>query len=244
VAVRGSRAAAAEEVAVVIRSAIAAHLEGVEVMMPEVAMPEPPPVPAPAPAPAPKPPSAEPDEAEVRPSRDTLRLDIAYRGTLYGSGTPWQSGVALSLEVKPIDHWSFGLGIAILTPLRVERMGVTTEVRRHPVEGSVGFELDGTAVVGSAEARLGVDFIERRTTGTSAGLDAAPMERRTIVSTALGLAGALRLSGGVRLQVGIFAEILLNRYDHVIRGPSGESTTIKQLPARPRVEAGLSFPLL
>jgi hypothetical protein len=241
VLVSGTRAAAAEEVAVVIRSAVSALLDGVEVMMPEVALPDG--APKARPAETPKVPA---QDAELPPEPgDPPRLALGYRGTLYSPDAPFQSGVALSVEAKPSGrHVLVGAGYAFFPPLRVTAAGVSTEIRRRPIELSGGYEIGVGSVAVTSEVRFGPDWVERRTTATDETRRAAPRDRRLQWVLGLGLRAGLIVSAGIRVQAGLTAEFLLNRFDHVVSGSETSEPVIRQLAARPRVDAGLNFPLL
>jgi hypothetical protein len=241
VLVSGTKAAAAEEVAVVIRSAVAALLEGVEVMMPEVALPD-----TPAP-PAPEPQEQRTEARKVQSpvlAHDPPRLAIGYRGALYSPDAPFQSGVALGVEAKPFDlPLLLGVGYAFFPPLRARVSGVSTEIRRHPVEVIAGYELSLHTFALAGVIGLGPDWLERRTTATDPALRAEGRDRRLQWTLGLGLRGGLEVPAKIRLQAGVAAEILLNRYDHVVAGSATGDPVIRQRLARPRVDAGLSFPL-
>jgi hypothetical protein len=241
VLVSGTRAAAAEEVAVVIRSAVAALLVGVDVMMPEVALPK-----------APEPPKPEPQDIRPEPDdvnrpaepHDPPRLAIGYRGALYSPEAPFQSGVAVTVEAKLFDFPLLaGVGYAFFPPLRARVAGLTTEIRRHPLDVIAGYELDLRSLSLAGMMSFGPDWLERRTTATDATLRAESRDRRLQWTLGLGLRGGLEIPAKIRVQAGAAAEFLLNRYDHVVAGTGTREPVIRQRVARPRVDAGLSFPL-
>jgi hypothetical protein len=234
VLVSGTAEAAAEEVGVVIRSAISALLEGIEVSMPEIAVPHEPTPPAPEqPAPPPAPPASRPEH---------LRLLAGYLGTLYSLDAAWQNGVAASAALRLFDSpWFFELGYAFLPPLELSAPGVKSSLRRHPVEAGVGLELGIGRFRVATEALFIADFVSRRTTRADEPLARAPSESRTLFAGSLRLRGALPLGSGFAFYAAFGAEFLLNRFDHVVRGSESPEPSITQLAARPRVDAGLSY---
>lgn len=236
VLVSGSAEAAAEEVGVVIRSAVSALLEGAEVSMPEIPVPvaaEVKPVSPPAPAPAPAPASQE----EAR-----LRLSAGYLGTLYSLDAAWQHGVAASVTLRPFEiPWFIELGYGFLPPLELSAAGVRSELERHPCELGVGLELGLGRFRIATEALFIVDFTTRRTTRADEPLARAPSESRTLYAGSLRLRGALPLAGGLAAYAAFGAEFLLNRFDHVVRSADSPEPSITQLAARPRADIGLSY---
>jgi hypothetical protein len=235
VLVSGTAEAAAEEVGVVVRSAISALLEGAEVSMPEIPVPS---------APAPPPPAPRAPPALPAPAREHLRLSAGYLGTLYSLDAAWQNGAAASLSLHPGDSpWFLELGYGFLPPLELSAPGVRSELRRHPSEIGLGLELGIGRFRVATEALFIVDFISRRTTRADEPLARAPTETRTLYAGSLRLRGALPLGAGFAVYAAFGAEFLLNRFDHVVRGSDSPEPSITQLAARPRVDAGLSYAL-
>lgn len=234
VLVSGTAEAAAEEVGVVIRSAVSALVEGAEVSMPEIPVP----VEA-APKLAPPPPASPP---EPTPEEPRWRLAAGYVGTLYSLDAAWQHGLAASLSVRPFDSpWFVELGYAFLPPLELSAPGVRSELERHPCELGVGIELGVGRFRVATEALFIVDFTSRRTTRADEPLARAPSESRPLYAGSLRLRGALPLAGRAALYAAFGAEFLLNRFDHVVRGADSPEPSITQLAARPRTDVGLSY---
>jgi hypothetical protein len=232
VLVSGTAEAAAEEVGVVVRSAISALLEGAEVSMPEIPVPS-------APAPPPPEPRAPPP-----PAREHLRLSVGYLGTLYSLGAAWQNGAAASISLHPGESpWFVELGYAFLPPLELSAPGVKSELLRHPSEIGLGLELGIGRFRVATEALFIVDFVSRRTTRADEPLARAPSETRTLYAGSLRLRGSLPLGEGFALYAAFGAEFLLNRFDHVVLGSDSPEPSITQLAARPRGDAGLSYAL-
>ena len=237
VLVSGTAEAAAEEVGVVIRSAVSALLEGAEVSMPEI------PVPAEA-EPPPQLPAAPPQGGidYAGSGEERLRVAAGYLGTLYSLDAAWQHGVAASATLRPFDGpWFIELGYGFLPVLELSAPGVRSELRRHPCEVGAGLELGIGRFRAATEALFIVDFTSRRTTRADEPLARAPSQARTLYAGSLRLRGALPLSGGVALYAAFGAEFLLNRFDHVVRDADSTEPSITQLAARPRADAGLSY---
>jgi hypothetical protein len=237
VLVSGTAAAAAEEVGVVVRSAISALLEGTEVFMPEI------PVPAPPRAVAPPPRAEPPSAANERVSGDDrLRLSAGYVGTLYSLEAAWQSGVATALALKPsTSPWFVEVGYAIFPPLTLETEGVRSELRRHPIELGFGLDLAVGRFRAATEALFIVDFVSRRTTQAEAPLSRSAADVRTLYAASVRLRGALPLGAGFQLYAAFGAEFLLNRFDHVVEIGNSPEPSITQLAARPRGDGGVSY---
>ena len=235
VLVSGTAEAAAEEVGVVIRSAVSALLEGAEVSMQEIDVAvESPPPPRERPAEAPPPaPAAGPER---------LRVLVGYLGTLYSLDAAWQNGLAASASLRLFDSpWFVELGYGFLPPLSLSAPGVKSELERHPVELGLGLELGIGRLRVATEALLLVDFVSRRTTRAEEPLARAPSESRILYAGSLRLRGGLPLGAGFGIYTAFGAEFLMNRFDHVVRSSDSEEPSITQLAARPRVDAGLSY---
>jgi hypothetical protein len=235
VLVSGTAAAAAEEVGVVVRSAISALLEGTEVFMPEI------PVPEPARA---APPREEPPPAPVERAAgdDRLRLSVGYVGTLYSLDAAWQNGVATGLALKPsASPWFVEVGYGFFPPLTLSTESVTSELRRHPIELGFGLDLAVGRFRAATEAIFIVDLVSRRTTRADAPLSRSPADVRTLYAASVRLRGALPLGVGFQLYLAFGAEFLLNRFDHVVEGGNSPEPSITQLAARPRADTGVSY---
>ena len=116
-------AAAAEELAVVVRAAIDSLLAGEDVAMDVVPMPAPAPIEEPPPAAA----------AGARPSPLHVRFGVAYAGTSFASGT-WQNGGAFFLLVRPLKALYVGAAYTLFPTLTLEAFGAEARIARHPVE--------------------------------------------------------------------------------------------------------------
>jgi hypothetical protein len=229
----GSEASVAEEVAIVLRSAIGALLEGNMTGMTEVQLP-----PTPR-AITQSPPSELPQPAT--PEMPSLRLGAAYVGTLFFRNAAFQHGVAGAIAVGfPQTPFFAGLGYTYFPALTVSNGGTASQVRRHPIDGFAGAELRFNPLYVTAEAAFIGDAVVRTTEITAPGLTATPPTTRWIWALSTRLSCAFPLRSRLRLKLGVGAEFLLNRYDQVIDGPSVHpDVAASPLLARPRVEAGL-----
>lgn len=233
----GSAASQSEAIAIILRSAIAAMLEGERVTMAEVRMPPPDSGAAvpPAPPPAPRSPARVPSG-----DRAYLHLGLSYVGTLFARRTPWQNGAALALTAAgPDSPLFFGVDYTQFAAVELESNGVGTRVQRHPIEAFGGLRLRVGAVFFNVQGALSADYLVRTTQHVGDGLLAAPTSKRWLwaMSTRLGVTVPVwhRLSGV--LNVG--ADFVLNPFHQVVqRKSAGDEVLGSPLLARPRVELG------
>jgi hypothetical protein len=229
----GSLASQSEAIAIVLRSAIAALLDGSLVSMTEVQLP------LPVASPGAEVPGAPLTQAAAG-ERANLRVGLSYVGTLLSRRTPWQHGAALMLIANAADSpWFFGLDYTQFTPLDLESNGVRMRLQRHPFEAFGGLQLRVAAVWFNVQAALSADYVARTTEQVSEGLLPMPDSGRWLwaISSRLGvtLPVSRRLSGV--LNVG--ADFLLNPFHQVIaQTNSGNRVVASPLLARPRLELG------
>ena len=233
-AASGAPAAAEEEIAIVLRSAVSAVLEGGDVDMAEVALPEPAPSPKAAAPPRPAP------VVETRRETGLLRVGLGYVGTLYALDTDWQNGATLSLSIQPRGvRWFAGAAYTYFPPLTVAELGTETEIRRHPGELFGGFELELEPLWFIAEGAFIGDSVERSTPNVSDMLLANPDSQRWLWAVSTRLGCAVPVGARARLFFTVGAEFLLNRFDHVVSsGAAGSEPVVSPMLARPRVELG------
>jgi hypothetical protein len=236
----GSASAASEEIAIVIRSAVSAVQEGSAVGMSEVRLPEP--LSAPV-----KVAPARHAEAEKRPAtavQGLVRLGASYVGTLYSTDAAWQHGAALSVSLRPANsRWFAGAAYTYFGALTITERGVHTQVRRHPGEVFVGWELRLAPFSFVAEGALVADRLERSTEQVPEGLSAAPVSRRWLWAISTRLGGVLPLNDSVRCFFNVGAEFLLNRFDYDVESASAREIVGSPMVARPRLELGVSVAL-
>jgi hypothetical protein len=237
--VSGVQAAAAEEIAVVIRSAASALLEGSEVAMTEVQLPPPSPPRAmaqPKAMPRPPPPTARTPLASKKPS---LRLALAYLGTMYAAKTPWQSGAGLSVSLRPAGSpWFLGAGYGYFPPFDTGDTSASVRISRHPAELFAGLEFQHRDFTLATEAGVVSDYVERRTERTEGSLDSTPAKARWLWAASTRLRAGWMPSSRWCMFGSVGADFMLNRFDYVVRTPASEAV-LSPLPARPRLEAGL-----
>jgi hypothetical protein len=240
-AASGAPAAASEEIAIVLRSAVNAVIEGGAVGMAEVRLPEPQ-------AEQPKPlrekkPKAKPlaDEPGTDSRADAmLRIGASYVGALYAVGSAWQSGGALSLSLKPPEGlWFVGLAYTYFPALTIDELGTQSEIRRHPGELFAGVEIRLVPIWFVAEGALIADLMERSTERVRAGLTPTADSQRWLWAFSTRIGGAVPLADRARCFFTVGAEFLLNRFDHVVETEGSATTVASPMRARPRIELGL-----
>jgi len=232
----GSFMAVSEEVAIVVRSAVGAVLEGGSVSMAELSLPTAAVAAPPAPPP-PAPKSAEPER------RGGLWLGASYVGTLYALEAPWQHGVAISAAFAAAKSpWFAGVSYTYFPPLALESARISTQLQRHPGEAFVGAQLRLASLLFVVEGAVVGDRVDRATLQVPEGLTAAADGHRWQWALSSRLGCTISLTPRVRGMLNLGAEFLLSRFDHVVEiGPTTQETLAAPMPARPRVELGLEF---
>lgn len=239
VEVSASEPAAAEEVAVVLRSAVGALLEGEEVAMTEVAVPEvkrqpvapPPPVAKAALVPAPQQPNS-------------FGVGLGYVGSVFSEHGNWQSGARLALAFRPLSsRWWLGAAYEFLVPLDLEGAGAATRVVRHPGELSVARELLRGRVRLAPELALIGDAVHRETKLVEAPLEATEPSTRWLWAVSMRLRGRCLLGTRLSLWGSLGADFVLNPFEQVAAQPSTELEVASLLRVRPRLEAGFLLDL-
>lgn len=228
----GSVVSQSEAIAIILRSAIAALLEGHEVGMTEVELPAPARPVAPPPRPA-----ARPAEREAR----YLNAGIGYVGTLFARGGAWQNGAALSLTGAPFSSPLFvGVDYSFFPALTFESNGVETRLARHPLEGLLGLRLRIGRAFFNVQAALSADYLVRTTLAASEGLVPTPATGRWLwaISSRLGI--AVPVSARISGVLNVGADFLLNPFNQVV-GAASEGDTLVGSPllARPRIDLGV-----
>ncbi|MGC4086529.1 MAG: hypothetical protein QM756_01270 [Polyangiaceae bacterium] len=237
VEVSESEAAAAEEVAVVLRSAVAAALEGAEVMMTEVAVPEPPKPPAPPPLlPPPAPPPARP--------QSRAELSAGYLGGAIASQAPWQSGAHLGFGVAPASSpLRAGLGCSLFQALTVDGTTASADLSRAGADAWFGAALGDELLELRPELGVLVEWVRRSTSRTAPTVAAEPASTRWLWGLSARLRGQLRLSSALRLYAAAGAQWLPVPFEERALGPTETETLLAFAPLRPVAEAGLSLRL-
>jgi hypothetical protein len=230
----GSTVSQSEAIAIILRSAIAAMLEGDAVSMTEVQLPPRSPGPAVAPAAPVGPPTAPTID------RAYLHAGVSYVGSLFARRTAWQHGAALVLRAAPTDSpWFFGLDYAYFPPVELEAGGVRTRVQRHPLEVLGGLRLRVAALYFNVEGALSADYTVRTTEQVSAGLVPAEARGRWLWAASSRLGVTVPISRRVYGVLNVGAEFLLNPFHQVV----AETKIVNEVVAspllvRPRLELG------
>jgi hypothetical protein len=235
IVVSGAESAAAEEVAVIVRSASSALIDGTEVSMPEVALPR-----------RPRALDDRPRARAPKPTRATgssLRVALAYVGTLYAAKEPWQSGAGAMLSLRPgSGPWLVEAGYAYFPGLVVDRAGVRTSLYRHPIELGIGLEhVAGQAVLATEIGGL-AEWAWRTTDRAEPPLRPLPAEGRWLWGVRTRVRGGWALGRHWQLFAAIGADFVLYRFDYVAQDP-GQHDVLSPLSARPRIETGVTASL-
>ncbi len=234
----GSALSQSEAIAIVLRSAIAAMLEGELVTMTEVQLPatgseaKPPPAVPPAPRAMPR---------SVASHRGPyLRAGLSYVGTVFARRTPWQHGAAVVLTAAAADSpLFFGLGYTRFASVELESNTVQTRVQRHPFEALGGLQLRIANVFFMVQGGLAADYLVRTTEEVSGGLLPAPVSRRWSWAMATRLGVTVPVAGRLYGVLNIGADFVLNPFHQVVPQADASSAVVgSPLSARPRLELG------
>lgn len=233
VAADGSPVSQSEAIAIILRSAVAALLEGDAVSMTEVRLPRPSPSPAVTPAAAIATPSARRD-------RPYLRVGLSYVGSLFAKHTSWQHGAAAVVRAGPTaSPWYFGLDYTQFSAVQLEAGGVKTRVQRHPIEVLGGLQLRVAALYFNVEGALSADYTVRTTEQVSAGLVPAEARGRWLWAASTRLGATIPVSGRVYGVLNVGAEFLLNPFHQVVAETKAVNDVVASpLLVRPRLEVG------
>ncbi|MFZ5895372.1 MAG: hypothetical protein ACOY0T_30230 [Myxococcota bacterium] len=234
VEVSESEAAAAEEVAVVLRSAVGAALEGADLMMTEIAVPQ---------VSKPELPSAPPPPPPPMRARTGSQgeLSFGYAGETVSGDANWQSGARLALVFAPAESVArIGLSVALWQTLEVETEAASLRVRRYPVSISAGIGWANQRFELRPELAAGAEYVRRSTERTASTLSAEPPSGRWLWSVSGRVRGQYALAPRVRVYASGGLQWLLNPHDEVVLGPVKSETLLAWAPLRPLAEAGLS----
>jgi len=232
----GSPASQSEAIAIVLRSAVAAMLEGDEVGMTEVQLP------APSAINVAAPPSSPPPRRTIPVDQRYLRVGVSYVGTLFARRTPWQHGVELALSGSPTESpWFFGLGYTYFSAVDFESMGVKTRVERHPVEAFGGLDMSLGAVSVNVQGAVSADYIVRKTPQVGEGFLAAPTSGRWLCAVSTRLGATVAVTRHIYGVMSIGADFVLNPYHQVVQQSSADEVIGSPLLARPRLELGVAL---
>lgn len=229
----GSAVSQSEAIAIILRSAIAALLEGHAVGMTEVPLPSPAIPPAAAEV-VPTPPPAPKEDPRY------LHAGLSYVGSLFARSTSWQHGTALALTGAPLrSPLFFGVDYTFFTPVEFEASGVRTRLQRHPVEALLGLRLRLGSAFFNVQGAVSADYLARTTMAASAGLVPTPATGRWLwgLSSRLGL--AVPFSPWISGVFNVGADFLLNPFDQVAQTTTdGDKLVGSPLRVRPRIELG------
>ena len=235
VAVSESPAAASEELALILRSAIQARLDGGDVAMAEIALPKP--VVA---APLPRPPVSPFPEKQVVTCAREPKGAIALSGILTHpvSEANWQGGLSLRLwaRVRPVR---FGLGYSVFPGLAVSSNQAGILVQRHPMEAFVGYRLGSGDLNVIVESAFSADPIRRETTFSREPLSGQQPNWRWLWAVSGRVRFETYLVSSLWLTTAGGAEFPLNPYSFEFAMAGQTQALAKILPVRPTFELGL-----
>ena len=235
VAVSESPAAASEELALILRSAIQARLDGGDLAMAEIALPKPVVL---APPPAPK--VSPLPTSDVQPIFRELKWAVELSGIFAHplSVANWQGGLGLRMwaRVRPVR---FGLGYTVFPGLRVSSEQSEFSVQRHPAEAFVGYRLWLGDLNVIAESAFIADLIRRETTLSRVPLSGQQPNWRWLWAVSGRLRFETHLLSSLWFTTAAGAEFPLNPYsfEFVVAGQNQAIARI--LPVRPTLELGL-----
>ena len=202
---------AAEELAIITRSAIVARLEGDSEAMAEIPLPTNDSPRATSPAPTSRPTAPPP-----RPPPTHTKLAFGLRASVL-SGFPVENrglwpGAGLSAWLW-VERFRVGLGYGFYpeTTLRTDQTVIA--LRRHPLEINIGYELYRGKVLALAEAFTTFDRLHRTTLDAPEPLEVTTQSRRWLTSLGLRGRGELPLGGPIALSFALGAEWVTNAYD-------------------------------
>jgi hypothetical protein len=244
-AINESETAAAEEVAVVLRSAVGALLAGADVAMTEVKVPEPAKVPPPAPTSVPARDTARAERTQCGHSECAhFDLGLGYVGTIVAKDSSWQSGARLSIDFRPArSRWLFGAAYQFLPPVRAESSQVTTRLFRHPAEVALGMSVFGDTFRLEPELAVVADPILRETERADSPLVATPPSTRWLWAVSARLRFRWALTARLSAVAALGADFVLNPFKQVAAEAVPRAPVYSLLAVRPLVDAGLAIDL-
>ncbi len=237
VAVSESPAAASEELALILRSAIQARLDGGDVAMAEIALPKPVVVPPAPPAPVTPLPQRQ-VVTFVREPQWAAALSAVLTHPM--SEASWQGGLLLRLwaRVKPVR---FGLSYSVFPDLVVSTEQSKFSVQRHPAEAFVGYRLSSGELNIIVESAFSADPIRRETTFSQVPLSGQEPRWRWLWAVSGRLRFETHLGSSLWFTTAAGAEFPLNPYSFELSVADQQQRIAKILPVRPIVEVGLAM---
>jgi hypothetical protein len=244
-AINESETAAAEEVAVVLRSAVGALLAGADVAMTEVKVSEPAKVPTLASKPEAARDTAQAEGSQCQPLECAhLGVGLGYVGTIVATDSSWQSGARLSLDFRPArSRWVLGAAYQVLPPLRAESSQVTTRLYRHPAELALGVRLLGESFRLEPELAFVADPVLRETERADSPLVATPPTTRWLWALSARIRASWSLTTRLSAVAGLGADLVLNPFKQVTEEVVPQAQVYSLIAIRPLAEAGLAFDL-
>jgi hypothetical protein len=217
-------AAAGEEVAVVLRSAISALIAGEATELEPVRLPPP----------KPAPPPALPSEPAAR-----LLVGGGYAATTYTSGS-FQNGVQLLLAGRPSSHTLVGLDATWFQEAKLSGAGADALLARYPLEVFGGYAFaTSPRFFAYVETALQLELVRRTTHISDPRLQASPSQDRLRFAVVPRLRTVFEPLKGLLGFAAFGADITTDRYDYVVQSASGP-VRFAARTVRPRLEAGVA----
>ncbi len=227
-----------EQLAVVLRAAIPAVLEGGESLgEPLLVVPPEPAVEQSLPVPAPSPVAARADDEPLR-----LRAAIGYAGWAIAPDASWQSGVSGELLLDRGGWLRGSLGAGYAAPATIEGDGADAVVTRIPIAARLGVAHEMGHMTIGLEAGPLLEWWYRRTIVRTDALE--PTGSTTRWRLGAGLLGRFELSVAGRLGLYVLAggDWLAGPHEFTIQNEQSEQT-LRTYDIRPHVGFGATFDL-
>lgn len=244
VAVSDSPAAASEELALIVRSALQARLDGGSLALPEIALP----------AETPKttnqasaahsravlPTATSREDQQLAPTIPSWGVDLAGVVTHPFSHGDWQLGVAIRTWLE-WQRVRLGVGYTTLSSLEVANERAAIAVYRRPFELFAAIVWSARGFRFLATSMLGLDALQRDTTRVAPALSPRGSNERCLVTVGERLRAEVSLLEPVWLSLAGGVEVPLNPYVFEVASDHQRVTIAETLPIRPSFELGVVF---
>lgn len=228
-----------EALAVIVRFAVRAHLQGekVGVRLPP-ALPRRP-IARPAPRKSPAHPRKPPPKRQAR-----VGLEAAYEADIYNGDPQLAHGLHVALLVHPQRRWTVYLAFRMEAPLDTENEHAGISLRRYPIELGARFEWRWSKLLLGAQLGLSVTPFQVKTWVKNGEHTADSVPVAAVVSVAPSLVLAYRIIKRLTVRLTIGARIQLNPYRQVVdtEDPQGR-LVLEPWRVQPTLSLGLSTPL-
>lgn len=233
-----------EQLAIILRAAIQAVLEGGDDLGKPLLVVPPVPIARQTPPSRPSPPSPPVPEAAATGGNDELRLRVAlgYAGWAIAPDAAWQSGISGELMLADVGWLRAGLGAGYAAPTAIEGNGADAILTRIPVVARLGVAHCVGRVASGLEGGLLLERWHRRTIVRADAL--GPTEPTTRWRLGAGLLGRFELRVGERVGLYVMAggDWLAAPHEFTIRFDQKEQK-LATYAVQPHVGLGATFDL-